>query len=170
MSAPSIASGSSVTLHFSLQLCDALEPFKGQVIDSNFESDPATFVLGDGNVLPGFEEHLCGCAAGDSGRVRVESEKAFGPHRQENVERFSRAEIDKILSASREQGVLESDGAQSLELTEGLMLVFTDAAKGELPGVVKQFSSETVDIDFNHPLAGCDIDFAFEIIEVSNEC
>jgi FKBP-type peptidyl-prolyl cis-trans isomerase SlpA len=46
----SIDTGTSVTLHFSLALED------GHVVDSNFDTQPATFVVGDGNLLPGFED------------------------------------------------------------------------------------------------------------------
>jgi len=49
-----IGPGTSVTLHFELKLSD------GTVVDSNFEKDPATFTVGDGNLLQGFEESLLG--------------------------------------------------------------------------------------------------------------
>ena len=55
----SIDTGTSVTLHFSLALED------GHVVDSNFDTQPATFVVGDGNLLPGFEVSLMGLIDGD---------------------------------------------------------------------------------------------------------
>lgn len=53
-----ISSGARVTLHFSLSLPDGTE------IDSNYGKSPATFKVGDGNLLPGFEAALLGAAAG----------------------------------------------------------------------------------------------------------
>ena len=53
-----IEAGSQVSLHFSLALPN------GDVIDSNFESQPASFRLGDGSMLPGFEQVLIGLTAG----------------------------------------------------------------------------------------------------------
>ncbi|MDP6197617.1 MAG: FKBP-type peptidyl-prolyl cis-trans isomerase, partial [Porticoccaceae bacterium] len=55
----SIDTGTSVTLHFSLALED------GHMVDSNFDGQPATFVVGDGNLLPGFEQPLIGLVDGD---------------------------------------------------------------------------------------------------------
>jgi FKBP-type peptidyl-prolyl cis-trans isomerase SlpA len=53
-----------------------------------------------------------------------------------------------------------------MELSEGLMVIFKDAANAELPGVVKSFDETQVTIDFNHPLAGKALSFDVEIIEV----
>lgn len=54
-----IGPGTQVTLHFALELED------GSVVDSNFDREPVTFVMGDGNLLPGFEEALLGLQAAD---------------------------------------------------------------------------------------------------------
>ena len=53
-----------------------------------------------------------------------------------------------------------------MELSEGLLIIFNDAANAELPGVVRQFDGEQVTIDFNHPLAGKRLTFDVEIVEV----
>ena len=66
-----IDSGTSVTLHFSL----ALE--NGHVVDSNFETAPATFTIGDGNLLPGFEPPLMGLIDGDEREFSIPPEHAF---------------------------------------------------------------------------------------------
>lgn len=54
-----------------------------------------------------------------------------------------------------------------MELEPGLLVIFQDAAGGELPGVVKTVHDTTVDVDFNHPLAGKTITFEVEILSVS---
>ena len=53
-----------------------------------------------------------------------------------------------------------------MELSEGLLVIFNDAANTELPGVVKVFDDEQVTIDFNHPLAGKTLTFDVEIKDV----
>ena len=53
-----------------------------------------------------------------------------------------------------------------MELSEGLMVSFQDAARTELPGVVKTFDDNQVTVDFNHPLAGKTLTFEVEIIDV----
>ena len=53
-----------------------------------------------------------------------------------------------------------------MELEPGLLVIFADAAGGELPGVVKQVHDSVVEVDFNHPLAGKVITFDVEIVDV----
>ena len=53
-----------------------------------------------------------------------------------------------------------------MELSEGLLVIFNDAANTELPGVVKTFDDTQVTIDFNHPLAGHTVHFDIEVLEV----
>lgn len=139
-----IGPGTQVTLHFALELED------GSVVDSNFDREPVTFVMGDGNLLPGFEEALLGLQAGDEKSFVIPPEKGFGPYNPENIQEFRRA-----------------DFPADVELTEGLVLSFADAQSNELPGVVQEFDERTVTVDFNHPLAGRDIEFSVRIIDVN---
>lgn len=131
-----------VTLHFALKLAN------GDVVDSTFDKQPATFKVGDGNLLPGFEAALFGFKAGDKRVVQVEPENAFGQPNPQNVQVMARSQF------------------QDMELSEGLLVIFNDAANAELPGVVKAFDDAQVTIDFNHPLAGKTLSFEVEIIEV----
>ena len=64
--------GTRVTLNFALVLED------GEVVDSNFDAPPASFTIGDGNLLPGFEEPLVGLSSGDENEFLIAPEKAFG--------------------------------------------------------------------------------------------
>ncbi len=75
-----IGAGKRVTLHFSVVLLD------GTVIDSTKQKDAATFVVGDGNLLPGFEQSIFGLKAGDKRSVLLEAEKAFGPYNDDNLQ------------------------------------------------------------------------------------
>ena len=143
MSELTIGPGTRVTLHFSLALDD------GTAVDSNFEGQPAVFEVGDGNLLPAFEEALFGMSAGDEDTFSMPPEKAFGQHNPSNVQVIPRAEFD-----------------DSLELEPGLVLSFADAQKTELPGVVTAFDDENVTVDFNHPLAGHTLTFRVAIVNV----
>jgi len=139
-----IGPGTQVTLHFSLTL------ESGEVVDSNFEGDPASFAVGDGSLLDGFERALFGLKAGDSETFLIEPESGFGEHNPDNVQKIGR---DHFPS--------------DLELEEGLVLSFADAQQAELPGVITDFDEQTVTVDFNHPLAGRPISFAVEILDVN---
>jgi FKBP-type peptidyl-prolyl cis-trans isomerase SlpA len=139
-----IGPGTQVTLHFALELED------GAVVDSNFDAEPVTFIVGDGNLLPGFEESLLGLQAGDEKSYVIPPEKGFGAYNPDNIQEFRRA-----------------DFPTDVELSEGLVLSFADAQSNELPGVVRNFDEQTVAVDFNHPLAGRDIKFSVRIIDVN---
>ncbi|MCF6782770.1 FKBP-type peptidyl-prolyl cis-trans isomerase [Stutzerimonas stutzeri] len=133
-----------VTLHFALGL------ESGDVVDSTFDKKPATFKVGDGNLLPGFEQQLYGLKAGDKRSLQVAPEQGFGQHNPQNVQ------------------VMPRNQFEGMELSEGLLVIFKDAANAELPGVVKAFDDRQVTVDFNHPLAGKALTFEVEIIDVKN--
>ena len=65
MTEPRIGQNTEVTLHFALRLEN------GDTVDSTFDKSPATFKVGDGNLLPGFEAAIFGFKAGDPSRERV---------------------------------------------------------------------------------------------------
>jgi FKBP-type peptidyl-prolyl cis-trans isomerase SlpA len=143
-----IEAGSRVSLFFSLALTD------GQEIDSNFEASPASFKLGDGSMLPGFEARLLGYVAGQEAEVLLPAEQAFGEVNPKNRQQFSRDKFAHLL-------------ADDLLPTEvGSVVSFKDPAGFELPGVVQEITPATVTVDFNHPLAGKDIRFRFRIVSV----
>ena len=131
-----------VTLHFALKLDN------GDVVDSTFDKKPATFKVGDGNLLPGFEQAIYGLKAGDKRSLSISPEQGFGQGNPQNIQSMPRSQF------------------QDMELSEGLLVIFNDAANAELPGVVKAFDDSQVTIDFNHPLAGKALSFDVEIIEV----
>jgi FKBP-type peptidyl-prolyl cis-trans isomerase SlpA len=134
--------GTKVTLHFALMLED------GSVIDSNFEREPATFAVGDGNLLPGFESALIGLVDDDEKDFIITPENAFGQHNPQNVQLVERGNFDEK------------------ELEIGAMFSFQNG-DGELPGVVVELQDEHIMIDFNHPLAGKSIVFKVKIITIS---
>ena len=139
-----IGQHSTVTLHFALKLDN------GDVVDSNFDKDPATFTVGDSNLLPGFEQALFGFKAGDKRTVVIPPERGFGRGNDANLQTMLRKDFD------------------GMELAEGVLVIFQDARRNEMPGVVKSFDDNEVVINFNHPLAGRDITFEVEIIKVEN--
>ena len=138
-----IGPGTKITLHFALQLDN------GDMVDSNFERDPATFTVGDGNLLPGFEKALFGMLEGEHKTVVIKPEDGFGQRNPNNIQEIARSQF-----------------SPDLELSEGLMLSFADAQKTELPGVVQRYDDEVVVVDFNHPLAGRDILFEVAILKI----
>lgn len=142
MSETRIGHDSEVTLHFTVKLPS------GEVVDSTSGKSPATFKVGDGSLLPGFEQSLFGLKAGDQRSFEIEPERGFGPGNPQNIQSVPRGQFNEM------------------ELEPGLLVIFQDAAGGEMPGIVKTVHDSTVDVDFNHPLAGKTITFEVEIISV----
>lgn len=138
-----IGPGMQVQLHFAIKLAS------GAVVDSTFDKAPATFIVGDGNLLPGFEQVLFGLAAGDAGEFSIEPAQGFGAVNPNNIQTMPRSAFTDMT------------------LSEGLLVVFKDAAQTELPGVVTAYTDTQVTVNFNHPLAGKTLSFVIEIIAVS---
>ena len=138
-----IQEGSRVRLNFSLSL------EQGEEIDSNFNADPVELLVGNGDMLPGFESVLLGLGSGDSVEQLISSENAFGASNPDNRQRFKKVDFER-----------------SIDLSLGLVVSFTDPAGGELPGIVCAIDDDSVEVDFNHPLAGKNILFKACINEV----
>lgn len=143
MSELTIGPGTEVTLHFSLSF------ESGDVIDSNFDGEPATFVFGDGQLLQAFEDSLVGLAANSQSKFVIAPEEAFGLRNEDNVKTVSKG----VFSAEK-------------TLQEGMVFSFKVASGGEIPGVIKDITDTSVNVDFNHPLAGKAIEFNVEIVDV----
>lgn len=144
-----ISPGKKITMHFSLGLKQVDPGQSSKLIDSNFDKAPVNFTFGDGNLLPGFENALLGFKAGFKRTLYISCDNAFGRVNEDNIQGYPRYQFPADL-------VLE----------EGLMVNFSDAAGNDQAGVVKDFNSAKVTIDFNHPLAGEEIEFKVEIIAV----
>ena len=141
MSVP-IGPGARVTLRFSLALAG------GGLIDEVMD-EPATFDVGDGTLLPGFERAMFGMKAGERADLPISCEQGFGAPNDDNVHIIRRAEFSNKLA-----------------LEEGLVVSFSDADGKELPGVITRLFTDTVEVDFNHPLAGKALLFSVEIVAV----
>ncbi len=142
MTEPRIGTDSIVTLHFAVGLAG------GEQVDSTFDRQPATFKMGDGSLLPGFEQAIVGLKAGERKVLEIAPEQGFGAHNPNNVQQLPRSQFETI------------------ELSEGLIVMFSDAANGELPGTIRAFDDQQVTVDFNHPLAGKPLTFEVEIIDI----
>ena len=148
MNSVPIGPGTRVTLTFKLALPT------GDVIDSTGD-ELATFEVGDGSLLPGFESVMYGMKAGDSAELPIAAEQGFGLPNDENVHMMKRALFEV-----------------SQDLVEGLVVSFADGEGGERPGVVNRLFDDLVEVNFNHPLAGQDLVFSVQIKQVeqiSNE-
>lgn len=137
-----ISPGTRVQLRFVLRL-----PGGEEIDRTNVEG--ATFTVGDGSLLPGFERALFGMTAGMRETVRLAPRDAFGEGSEDNVQRFKRTRF----------------GANE-DISVGMLYSFADGDRGELAGLVTDIADGLVTVDFNHPLAGREVLFEVDILGV----
>lgn len=136
--------GKTVRVHYTGKLTN------GDEFDSSRpRGEPLEFTLGLKQVIEGFESAVIGMSVGDSKSVEIPVDKAYGERRDEMVAEFPRAEIP-----------------DSIELQEGITLTSTSPDGQTMQFVVREFDEETVTLDGNHPLAGQDLVFDIELVEI----
>lgn len=138
--------GSTVTMHFTLRLVE-----EDILVDSTEGEEPMTVIVGDGDLVEGMEKPLLGLKAGDKQRFEIAAEDAYGP-----------AEIDE----DNMQNIPMSEFPKDLEISPGQVVGFTSPNGDEIPGTIMGFTDEIVTVNFGHPLAGHDLVFEVEIIDV----
>ncbi len=111
------------------------------VIDSNKGSAPLEFITGKGQIIPGLESALVGMSEGESKTVTVKAADAYGEHNPEAqqtipIEQFEGIDLQKGMTLYG-----QGEGGQTVQVT------------------VVDFNDKEVTIDFNHPLAGKDLEF-----------
>lgn len=136
-----IDTGKKVKMHFTMKS-------EGAVLESTQGKEPFEFTFGKDPMIPGLEEALKGLKAGHKKQLSLTPEKAFGPRNPKAVVEFPKSQF-------KEQ-----------KIEPGMM--FTGQGQGGVPlkGIVKEVKKDTVVLDFNHPLAGKNLDLDAEIIEV----
>lgn len=141
-STPEIVPGSTVTLHFSLSLTDGTEAI------STFNEDPLTFQMGDKTFQPTMEMALYGLKAGDKQTLTLTPEQAYGEPDPGLIQQMPLSDFQEVAP--------ELDHAMSFMLPNG----------EETLGVIRKITEDQITVDFNHPMAGMDVTFKVEILNV----
>jgi FKBP-type peptidyl-prolyl cis-trans isomerase SlpA len=123
-----------------------------EIDNTRSRAEPVELVIGDGNLLEGFEKALLGLRAGDRRTVHLPPEDAFGQWNPDNVQTF-----DTTIFYRTDSGIP----------AVGTMMEFEDKGGGTLAGVVRSVNDDKVEVDFNHPLAGRNVVFEVEIARVT---
>jgi FKBP-type peptidyl-prolyl cis-trans isomerase 2 len=135
-------SGDTVHVHYRGTLAD------GSEFDSSEGRDPLSFVMGAGEVIPGFDAAVGALEVGESSTVSIAAADAYGDHDPEGVQTFP----------------LDFFGGQVPEIGWTVELETQDGQK--VPAAIIGVSEESVVLDFNHPLAGKDLTFEITLVEV----
>lgn len=127
----------------------------GEQIEVTSPEHPMQFLYGIERVLPAFEVAIHGLKAGESFSVAIPAAEAYGAPNEDQI-----ATIPASVFHD-ENGKLDAES-----VFVGALLPMTDNEGNRLRGTVKEVTSEVVVMDFNHPLAGTDLQFEGEILEV----
>lgn len=135
--------GDTVRVHYTGKLDD------GEVFDSSEDREPLEFTVGQGSVIPGFENAVEGMEPGEQKTETIPCEQAYGERRDELV-----------IDVKREQ--LPSD----LKPEVGQRLSVVQKSGQSIPVVVAAVDEDNVRLDANHPLAGQDLTFTIRLVEI----
>ena len=135
--------GNTVKVHYKGTLND------GTVFDSSYErAEPLGFTLGSGDMIPGFNDAVVGMTVGQTKSVTLTPDQAYG---QSDPTRIG--EVEK------------SNFPDDFEFAKGTP-VQSQTPQGPVFGTIYEVKDSTVMIDFNHPMAGKDLNFEIELVDV----
>lgn len=112
-------------------------------------TEPMEFVIGEGSLIPKFEQAVIGLEAGQRTEVKIAADDAYGQRADEMVAVIERSELP--------EGVTPEEGQQ-------MEVVLQDGTP--LPVLVTEVTDTTVTLDANHPLAGMDLTFDIKLVEI----
>ncbi len=136
--------GDTVKVHYTGKLRD------GSIFDSSRDGDPLEVLLGAGKMIPGFEKEVIGMSPDDTKTFEIAAGDAYGLYREELV-----VEVDKERVP------------EDLNLEIGQQLVLRQDAQAQVIRVtVKDISEEGLTLDANPPLAGEDLIFEVQLVEI----
>ena len=134
--------GDTVRIHYTGTLDD------GSVFDSSRGRRPLEFTVGSGQVIPGFDAAVTGMSVGDEKTVTIPAGEAYGERHGDQELTVERAQLPDDMDPAVGDQLQMSDG------TNQFLVRVTAVTK------------ETVTLDANHPLAGKDLTFALELMEI----
>ena len=136
--------GDTVKIHYTGRLDD------GTVFDSSANREPLEFTINSGQVIPGFDQAVVGMSIGDSKTETIPMDQAYGPHREEMVLEVSREQLPPELNPEVGQQLqIQQPNGQSV------------------PVFIADVTDATVVLDANHPLAGEDLIFDIQLVEIA---
>ena len=137
-----VADNTVVSLEYKLTVA-------GEIVDSTDDSDPLEFLQGHKNIIPGLEKELYGMSIGDKKTVRVSAKDAYG-------------ELDPEAFVD----VPRDEFPPDIPLETGVQIQVRDMQGGLMDAVIEKIGDDVVQLNFNHPLAGEDLNFEITIADL----
>jgi peptidylprolyl isomerase len=141
--AQTVKKGDKVKIHYTGRIKD------GQVFDSSLERGPLEFEIGSGHVIPGVDKGVIGMKPGEKKEVAVSPQEGYGEYEQ------------KLLIDMPKEKIPED-----IKPEVGMRLQMVNNMGQPLPVLITEVNDDLVKLDANHPLAGKDLVFNIELVEV----
>ena len=138
-----VKSGDTVRVHYHGKLTD------GTTFDSSEGREPLEFEVGSGNVIAGFDSGVTGMQVGEKKTINIPVDEAYG---QKQDDLYMEFPIDRFPSDMRPE--------------VGMQLNMSNGAGQDFPVVIREVREDAVVLDANHPLAGEDLTFDLELVEI----
>jgi peptidylprolyl isomerase len=141
-----VAPNDTVKVHYTAALAS-----DGTQFESSLNGTPIEFVAGSGRVIPGFDNAVVGMSVGQNKTVRVPADQAYGPKRQE------------LFITTEKTGALADYQPKPGTVTY-ITVTLQDGSVGRFPIIAS--NETTVTVDMNHPLAGQDLVFNIQMVDI----
>jgi len=138
-----VKSGDKVKVHYHGKLTD------GTTFDSSEGREPLEFEVGSGSVIAGFDTGVTGMEVGQKKTINIPVDQAYGQKQEDLYMEFP---IDRF--------------PEDMKPEVGMQLNMSNGAGQNFPVIIKEVREDTVVLDANHPLAGEDLTFDLELVEI----
>ena len=141
-----VKSGDKIKVHYHGRLTN------GETFDKSEGREPLEFEVGSGMVIKGFDDGVTGMAVGDKKTINIPADEAYGPKNP-----------DMIIDMPKDRF------PKDMELEVGMPLSMSDGQGQQFQVVVAEVQDEVIILDANHPLAGEELIFDLELVEIINK-
>lgn len=121
----------------------------GEVFDTSKDREPLSFTVGEGQMIPGFEEAVRGMEVNETKNVKIEADDAYGQVREEMIQKIDRGQLPEDLEPQVGQQLAS-------QLPDGQQIIVR----------VVDVADDNITIDANHPLAGKDLNFEIKVVSI----
>jgi FKBP-type peptidyl-prolyl cis-trans isomerase 2 len=138
-----VKKGDKVKVHYHGKLTS------GEIFDTSSGRDPLEFEVGSGSVIKGFDDGVAGMRVGEKKTINIPLDEAYGPRSEDMLIEFPKDRLP-----------------QDMKLEKGMELTMSNGAGHNIPVVLTEVKDDCVILDANHPLAGEDLIFDIELVEI----
>ncbi|MGE5521177.1 MAG: FKBP-type peptidyl-prolyl cis-trans isomerase [Candidatus Dadabacteria bacterium] len=121
----------------------------GETFDSSQGREPLEFTVGGGQVIKGFDQGVKGMQVGDKKKVEIDAQDAYGHKDDKNIIEFPKAQFPPDMTPE-----------------VGMQLMLSSGEGQQFPVTIVDVKEDSVVLDANHPLAGQDLIFDIEMVEI----